>query len=179
MEVELGAGDAAEDLARLFAGTFAASEGAAEGRLIGALAADMLATVPAEDLLVVWAREDGMPVGCILFSRMRFEGDAREVFVLAPVAVAPGRQGRGIGQGLIRRGLEELRSRGADVALTYGDPGYYGRVGFLPISEAEVPAPFALNHPEGWLGQSLTARPLGALPGPSHCVGPLNRPEFW
>lgn len=179
MEFRLGAGDAAEELARLFADTFTASEGEAEGRLIGALARDMLATTPDRDLLVVSAWEGGEPAGCIMFSRLAFAEDARTVFLLAPVAVATGRQGRGIGQRLLRHGLDELRRRGIDVAMTYGDPAYYGKVGFRPVSDTEVPAPFALSQPEGWLGQSLTDRPLDALKGPSRCVDALNRPEFW
>ena len=179
MEFRLGAGDEAEALACLFADTFTASEGEAEGRLIGALARDMFATTPDRDLLVVSVWESGEPAGCIMFSRLAFAEEARTVFVLAPVAVATGRQGRGIGQRLLRHGLDELRRRGVDVAMTYGDPAYYGTVGFRPVTATEVPAPFALSRPEGWLGQSLTDRPLDALKGPSRCVEALNRPEFW
>ena len=31
-----------------------------------------------------------------------------------------------------------LRDAGVDIAMTYGDPNYYGKVGFLPISEAVI-----------------------------------------
>ncbi|MCG5517084.1 MULTISPECIES: hypothetical protein [unclassified Ectothiorhodospira] len=41
------------------------------------------------------------------------------------------------------------------MVLTYGDPNYYSRIGFKPITEALAPAPFTLKQPEGWLGQSL------------------------
>jgi predicted N-acetyltransferase YhbS len=179
MDFRLGARDRSGELVRLFAETFTASEGPGEGRLIGGLAEDLFTTTPDADLVVVSASVDGDLAGCIAFSRLTFEGDDRRVFVLAPVAVATARQGQGVGQALIRHGLDALRRRGADVAVTYGDPSFYGKVGFAPIREADVPAPFALSQPEGWLGQSLTDRPLGAFAGPSRCVAALNRPEFW
>ena len=53
------------------------------------------------------------------------------------------------------------------------------RVGFMPIREADAQAPFALNHPEGWLARSLTKQPLTPLKGPSRCVEALNDPVFW
>ncbi len=45
----------AQEIAELFGATFAASEGAEEGRAIGALARDLLATTPAEELRVFLA----------------------------------------------------------------------------------------------------------------------------
>lgn len=171
--------DRADDIVELFTRTFTASEGADEGRLIGSLVSDMIATVTEDDIRVFSCLEDGQLAGCIVFTRMRFDGDARTVFVLAPVAVAPERQRRGVGRSLLTFGLDELRKAGVDVALTYGDPAYYARVGFRRITPEEVPPPRPLAYPHGWLGQSLTDRPLAPLKGPSHCVGPLDRPEYW
>ena len=159
--------------------TFTASEGAAEGALIGHLVRDLMATTPPADLRVVTAEEAGEIVGAAVFSRLIFEADARDVFILAPLAVATDRQGAGIGRGLVAHGLTALRGAGVDVALTYGDPAYYAKAGFAPISEAFAPAPFALSRPEGWLGQSLTERAPTPLAGPSRCVGALNDPAFW
>jgi predicted N-acetyltransferase YhbS len=93
--------------------------------------------------------------------------------------VATEKQGKGIGQRLLTHGLAALRSAGVDIVMTYGDPNYYAKVGFVPISEADAPAPYKLNHPEGWLGQSLTDRAMAPLKGPSHCVEALNDPLFW
>lgn len=163
----------------LFAATFAASEGEQEGALIGQLARDLLGGTAEKDLVVFTAEDDGTIVGAIVFSRLRYDQDARTVFVLAPVAVATDRQGKGIGQKLLAHGLAALRSAGVDLAITYGDPNFYARVGFTPIREADAQAPFALNHPEGWLAQSLTEQPLTPLKGPSRCVEALNDPVFW
>ncbi len=171
--------DRADEIVGLFTRTFTASEGADEGRLIGKLVTDMFATVADGDIRVFSCTDDGQLAGSIVFTRMSFEGDGRTVFVLAPVAVAPEWQRRGIGQKLLAHGLDDLRKAGVDVALTYGDPNYYSRVGFRQITPEEVTPPRALSYPEGWLGQSLTDAPLAPLAGPSHCVGPLDRPEYW
>ncbi len=159
--------------------TFTAAEGAAEGALIGDLVRNLMATTPAADLLVVTAEEAGEIVGAAVFSRLIFTADERDVFILAPLAVATDRQGRGVGRGLVAHGLTALRAAGVDVALTYGDPAYYAKAGFAPIREAFAPAPIALKQPEGWLAQSLTERALTPLAGPSRCVAALNDPAFW
>jgi hypothetical protein len=100
----------------------------------------------------------------------------RAVFVLGPVAVAPERQGQGVGQGLIRHGLAELSARGVDVALTYGDPAYYGRFGFEVITTEVAAAPFRLGFPHGWLGQALDGGMLSPLKGSVTCVDALTIP---
>lgn len=171
-----GRADAVFDL---FRATFSASEGPEEGALIGGLVADMLQTVPAYDLRVFLAEDAGRLIGAIVFSSVVYAGDTRSAFVLAPVAVATDRQRSGIGVGLLRHGLNALRSEGVDVALTYGDPAYYGKVGFAPVSTEIAPTPQPLQYPEGWLGQSLTDQPLTPLRGPVTCVAPLNDPAFW
>jgi predicted N-acetyltransferase YhbS len=132
-----------------------------------------------KDQFVFTARDDGRIVGGIVSSRLTYERDARTVFVLAPVAVATDQQAKGIGQRLLTHGLEALRRAGIDVVMTYGDPNYYARVGFAPISEAVAPAPLPLRQPEGWLGQSLTGHTIAPLQGPSRCVEALNDPVFW
>ena len=55
--------------------------------------------------------------------------------MMAPVAVATAHQGKGIGQRLISHGLDALRREGVDIAVTYGDPAFHGRVGFKPVSD--------------------------------------------
>jgi len=74
--------------------------------------------------------------------------------------------------------LEDLRSLDVDFVVTYGDPAYYGKVGFQPITEEFARAPLPLSQPHGWLGQSLTGR-AAPIAGPSRCVRAFNRPELW
>jgi predicted N-acetyltransferase YhbS len=118
-------------------------------------------------------------VGGAVFTRLAFADDPRTVFILAPMAVATDRQGQGIGQALLRHALDALQAEGVDVAMTYGDPAFYGKVGFLSVSTQTVAAPQPLSQPEGWVGQSLTGAPLSPLRGPCTCVAALNDPAFW
>ena len=179
MEFRAGITDLADRIIALFTATFTASEGAEEGALIGKLVDEMFRTAEAGDLHVFSALEGETLAGCIVFSRLTFEEDDRTVFILAPVAVETGRQGKGVGRALLTYGLGEVRKRGVDVAVTYGDPAFYGKVGFVPVTAEEVPPPRALNHPEGWLAQSLADRPLAPLKGRSRCVAALDHPEYW
>lgn len=166
-------------IAELFATTFSASEGEAEGALIGALAARLISETDPSDLFVFYASEGDKLVGAIFFSRLRYDADHRRVFVLAPVAIATEQQGRGKGQALIAFGLSALRQAGVDIAVTYGDPAFYSKIGFEPISETLAPAPFRLQMPQGWLGQSLSGEPLTPLKGAVSCVPALNDAAFW
>jgi putative acetyltransferase len=71
-------------------------------------------------------------VGHILFSRARIEGSSLKVVGLAPMAVLPEHQGRGIGSVLVSEGLNACRSLGYDAVIVLGHPDYYPRFGFLP-----------------------------------------------
>jgi putative acetyltransferase len=179
MEFSADHKDRAEEITALFEASFSDSEGAEEGRLIGKLVQDLLETTPGEDLFIFTALEGGTIVAAIVFSRLSYDQDARRVFLLGPVAVAPARQGRGVGQALLNHGLAAMRDRGVDVAVTYGDPDYYGKVGFRPITEETARPPQPLQQPEGWLARSLTDRPLDPRKGPSRCVSAFDDPAYW
>ena len=168
----------AETIEAMFKATFTASEGPEEGTLIGGLVLRLMAETPPDALRVFTVWDGGALVGAILFTRLVF-ADRRTVFMLSPVAVATDRQGEGIGQALIIHGLALLRSEGVDIAVTYGDPAFYGRVGFVPVAESTVPAPHRLQHPEGWLGQSLQDAPLTPLKAPASCVAGFDDSRLW
>lgn len=163
----------------LFTAVFTDSGGPENGSRIGALVGDLLDNTPEEDRFVFVAGEGGEVVGAIVFSRLCYDGDDRIVFILSPVAVATDRQGQGIGRKLVTCGLNALRAAGVDIAMTYGDPNYYSRIGFGPVAEASASAPFALSCPNGWLGQSLTDAKMTPLKGISRSVAALNDPALW
>ena len=179
MEISTDYADLAEAIADLFTLTFTASENSEEGMLIGKLVSRLMAETPVDDLRVFTALDGGEIVGGIFFTRLVYADDPRTVFMMAPVAVATAHQGKGIGQQLIAYGLDALRRDGVDIAVTYGDPAFYGRVGFMPVAEANLPAPQPLQYPHGWIAQSLTAAPLTPVSGPVHCVPAFNDPAFW
>ena len=80
--------------------------------------------------------EDEAVVGHILFTPVVIERPGRQVVGtgLAPMAVLPDRQRRGIGSQLVRRGLDMLRERGCAFVVVVGHPEYYPRFGFEPAS---------------------------------------------
>ncbi|RXV66521.1 GNAT family N-acetyltransferase [Roseovarius sp. A46] len=179
MEIINGIAGREEPITALFHETFTASEGAAEGRIVAGLAHDLLTLTPASDIRVFRVEETGRVIGAAIFSRLIYPMDTRRVMLLSPMAVAPDWQGRGVGQGLLRHALEALRAEVAEVALTYGDPAFYRRVGFAPVTEAEVQPPLPLSAPHGWLGLSLTGDPMPALSGVPVCAAVLNRADIW
>jgi putative acetyltransferase len=81
------------------------------------------------------ADDDGV-VGHVQLSRAWVDARRRlvEVLMLTPLAVAPGRQGRGIGTALVAAALEAAEEVGAPAVFLEGDPGYYGARGFSPAS---------------------------------------------
>jgi putative acetyltransferase len=115
----------------------------------------------------------------VIFTRMDYPQDPRQVFILSPMAVAPDRQGQGVGLSLVQEGLARLRAQGVDVVLTYGDIGFYGRGGFAPVAQDAAAAPYPMTYTAGWLGQCLKGSDPEILTGPSRCVAPVEKPEFW
>ena len=69
-------------------------------------------------------------------------GEAAALF-LGPVTIEPPFRGRGIGQAVIRRCLEDARERGHQLVVLVGDEPYYGRLGFrrIPKGGATMPGP--------------------------------------
>jgi len=168
----------ADEIERLCTTTFSDSEGQAEGEAIGRLVRDFMNGTDANDLHCFIATEDEQIIGTAFFSRMTFESGI-DAFILAPVAVHTDHQGKGVGTKLIAFGLNALAEDGVELVLTYGDPRFYSKVGFRPISEEVVPAPLALKYPEGWLAQSLVGGEIAPIAGKSYCVRELDKPEYW
>jgi len=92
-------------------------------RQAGALAVSLVAT-----------SDDGSILGHVAFSPVRIDHAAGRWYGLGPVSVAPEMQRRGIGRALIREGLARLAALDAEGCVVLGDPGYYGRFGFVSDS---------------------------------------------
>jgi predicted N-acetyltransferase YhbS len=166
------------EVTNLFRSCFTASEGAEEGDAIAALTGQLTSAIDDESIFCFAAFESEAIVGAIFFTKLAFESPAK-VYMLSPVAVLTSRQGQGIGKKLIAFGLSGMQARGAQVAVTYGDPGFYSKVGFLPLPEDRLRAPMPLSMPFGWLGQSLTQAPIPTLSDRPKCIGAFNDPKYW
>lgn len=67
-------------------------------------------------------------------------GDTPALF-LGPVTIEPPFRGRGIGQALIRRALDEAQAKGYRLVLLVGDAPYYQRMGFKPVPKRQIVMP--------------------------------------
>lgn len=170
--------DSKEEVASLFTSVFSSSEGEKEGELIGNLASELSSRADNQEIICIGAYEEESIIGAIFFTRLRFN-EPVTVYMLAPIAVSTKYQGKGVGQALIKYGLNELKNRSAAVAITYGDPSFYSKVGFQPLSENIIKAPLKLSMPEGWLGQSLMAEPIPTINQRPTCVNKFNDPVYW
>lgn len=79
------------------------------------------------------AVSEGRVVGHAAFSPVMLSDNAVGLG-LAPVAVWPACQGRGIGSALVRAGLEQARKSGTRLVVVLGEPDYYSRFGFRPAA---------------------------------------------
>ncbi len=89
------------------------------------------------------ADEDGRVVGHVMVTHAWLDAPRRlvDVHVLSPLAVAPDRQGRGIGGALVREGVAHIGRQGGSAVFLEGSPGYYGRLGFEAAGAAGFRAP--------------------------------------
>jgi putative acetyltransferase len=107
------------------------------------------------------AEIEGRIVGHILFSRMWIVSSSSsiEAVALAPLAVLPERQRRGIGGELIRHGLDLLRYGSEKIVIVVGHPDYYPRFGFSTEKARSLESPFPR---EAFMAMELNT---GALDG--------------
>lgn len=76
------------------------------------------------------AVQDEALVGHVAFSPVTINDIEGDWYGLGPVSVWPERQRQGIGQALIRDGLQRLKVLPASGCVLLGNPSYYRRFGF-------------------------------------------------
>ena len=170
------------EITALFKETFTNSEGTEEGATVSTLAKELLITTAPELLRCFVAKEviesKEVFVGAVIFTKLTFEDDTQAA-LLSPMAIATAYQGRGIGQKLIRHGLNILKEAGVTVVCTYGDLNFYGKIGFAPLGKDRIQPPHKLSYPQGWIGQSLVTSTTPKSTGVCSCVSALNKPSLW
>ncbi len=98
------------------------------------------------DLSLV-AEIDGTIVGHVLFGPMWIDSPDGPIDAigLAPVAVLPEHQRRGVGSALIRHGLDRCRELGHRLVIVIGHAGYYPRFGFSSARAFGHAAPLPID----------------------------------
>lgn len=147
----------------------AAFETGAEAALVDALREN------GKFVLSLVADVGGEIVGHILFTEIAMEpgGTDARMLGLAPMAVHPDWQGRGVGSALVGRGLTDCRELGYRGVVVLGHPEYYPRFGFVPASRHGITCTYdapdeafmaiALGDAELPKGRALYQPEFGAL----------------
>ena len=137
----------------------------------------------AKPLLSLLATDNGEAVGHILFTKALITGNKNSVsaMILAPLAILPHAQDKGIGGKLIKEGLQKLSKLKVDLVFVLGHPGYYPRYGFKPAGAFGFEAPYPIPEKDAgaWMVQELKSGVFGEINGKVICADMLNEPEHW
>jgi len=94
------------------------------------------------ELSLVLAHGDKI-VGHLLFSKAKINSDQEyETLVLAPMAITPNFQRKGMGSLLLREGLRTAKKMGFQSIFVLGHPEYYPKFGFKKASTWKIKCPF-------------------------------------
>jgi len=112
------------------------------------------------------ATKENEVVGHIAFSPVTIESEYSSfgAVALAPMAVLPSYQRKGIGSQLVRAGLEECRRLGHDIVVVLGHPDYYPRFGFVSAKQRGIDCEFEVPD-EAWMILELEEGILGGRSG--------------
>ncbi len=103
------------------------------------------------------AEVDGRVVGHLLLTRAALvadDGTEHPILTLAPMAVLPEWQGRGVGSALVRAAIERATAAGEPLVTVLGHPWFYPTFGFRRAREQGIEAP------RPWRDASWMALPL-------------------
>ena len=164
-------------------GIHRAAFGVDEGPEIEELVGNLLVDDTALPRLSLVAADKGDLVGHILYTNAVISPPESSVSaqLLAPLAVRPEVQKKGVGTRLIEAGLTELKQAGVDLVFVLGHPSYYPRCGFTPAGVLGLEAPYPIPEKDAaaWMVKDLSGATIGKVRGRVRCAEALDRPEYW
>lgn len=75
--------------------------------------------------------------------------------------------------------MERLSKASVDAVLVYGDPKYYGRLGFSAETAMGYLPPYTLQYPSGWQAVMLREQGSDERAIEISCVEALLDPALW
>lgn len=100
--------------------------------------------------LALVAEEGGELVGHVMLTRLPYEPHPDDTawkdfsvedaafLLLAPLCVREDKRNKGLGVRLVREVLAKAHALGYSAVILVGDAGYYGRMGFVPVSDFRI-----------------------------------------
>ncbi len=157
--------------------------GEKNGLGIADLVSGLLGDKTALPLLSLVAVDNTETMGHILFTKAKVTRTTESVSaqILAPLAILPDCQSKGIGGQLIKEGLIQLKDSGVELVFVLGHPDYYPRSGFNPAGVLGYEAPYNIpeEHADAWMVQALCAGIIGKVQGKVACSDVLSQPQHW
>ena len=123
-------------------------------------------------------------IGHILFTKAVIENyfNSPLIHILAPLAVKPEFQNKGIGGLLIKEGIKILKEIGTEIIFVLGHKSYYPKYGFIPNAiKLGFKAPYSIpfKDEDAWMVQFLKTNKNQNVKGKIKCADELNKPEHW
>jgi putative acetyltransferase len=176
MKIRTATRDDAEAVRRVHISAFPHGE----GDIVSKLAVNLLSEETAPPVISLVADDYDIVVAHVAFSPVRIRETQEFIgYILAPLAVSPDHQKRGIGSCLIKSGIERLAVTGSDLLFVYGDPEFYGRFGFrVDLAQCYIP-PYELQYSFGWQGMALRHFEARSSAVGISCVSSLSIPALW
>ena len=105
-------------------------------------------------------------VGHILFSKIKIKDQDKEYtsLALAPMAVLPEFQNKGIGSMLVQEGIQKAKKLGFDHVIVLGHKNYYPKFGFEKASKWNIKCPFEVPD-ENFMAIELKLGSLNEVEG--------------
>lgn len=167
------------DIEKIHTKAFGEKKGPEIAELVNGLFDDKTAM----PLLSLVAVENDQLIGHILYTKSVLTGNDKSISIqlLAPLAVLPDAQSKGVGSKLIKEGLRRLKDSGVELVFVLGHPEYYPRCGFTTagVLGFEAPYPIPEEHADAWMVQALEEGVIGHVKGKVQCSKVLNQPQHW
>ncbi len=138
----------------------------------------------AKPILSLLAFSNNNAVGHILFTKVKFKNNIPSpiMYILAPLAIIPEYQNKGIGGRLIIEGLRILKEMQAELVFVLGHINYYPKYGFINnAAKFNLPAPYDIPEKvaDAWMVQELVSGSIQKYNGQIACCIAMDKEEYW
>lgn len=109
---------------------------------------------------------NSQPVGHVMFTPVELACDTAgiQIIALAPLAVSPRFQNKGIGSLLVNAGIQRCKAESYDATVVLGHPEFYPRFGFVPSGKYGIKSEYDVPH-EVFMILELTKNVLQGIHG--------------